>query len=251
MRPKFWFYPYSKASKSVWALVDVMPNSRIIKRQGSTYAYKRGDIIVNWGNYGLPAFGGPVLNSSAAVEIATSKMRTFDVLQAANVHIPEYTRDRATAQAWCRRHRVLGRDADRGSEGAGITVYEAGSEVGQHRFYVKYIPKAREFRVHVFGGQVIDVQEKLKKSGGKLAYVRNTANGYVFTRGGLTDNPPPPGVRELAISAVTALGLHFGGVDVGSHATLGAYVYEVNTAPGIEGTTVLKYKEALNALSSV
>lgn len=249
MRPKFWFYPYNRASKSVWNLVDVMPNSRIIKREGSTYVYRTGDRIINWGNYGIPSFGGPVLNVPSAVEVATSKLATFERLAfVGGIPIPKFTTNRATALTWVRKSRVLGRDIDRGSEGSGITVYEAGSELGSHRFYVKYQRKQREFRVHVFQSRVIDVQEKLHERGGTTSYVRNTANGYIFARGSLETNPCPDSVLAAGIAAVRALRLDFGGVDIGYHESDGAFVYEVNTAPGIEGTTVQKYKEAFDAL---
>jgi hypothetical protein len=48
---------------------------------------------------------------------------------------------------------------------------------------------------------------------------------------------------------VHALGLDFGGVDVGYHAPTGTCaVYEVNTAPGQEGSTPLYYLEGFKKL---
>jgi len=49
----------------------------------------------------------------------------------------------------------------------------------------------------------------------------------------------------VALAAVSALGLDFGAVDIiyNEHENQ-YYVLEVNTAPGLEGTTVEKYAEA-------
>lgn len=244
MRPNIWFYPYSRKSKSVWNMVGEM-DAMLIKRENSKYVNRASDLVVNWGCYGVPSYHR-VLNSNQAVEIATSKLATYEVLRRTKVAVPDWTTYRGRAQQWANDgNRVLGRDQDRGSEGSGITIYEAGSSVGQHRFYCKYVRKEREFRVHVFQGRVIDMQEKLKRSGGSLAYVRNTANGYIFGRQGLSDNPCPVEVTDLAVRAVKELGLDFGGVDVGYSQRFGVFVYEVNTAPGIDGTTVTKYVEAI------
>jgi glutathione synthase/RimK-type ligase-like ATP-grasp enzyme len=46
--------------------------------------------------------------------------------------------------------------------------------------------------------------------------------------------------------AVAALGLDFGAVDIGwNRSTRRATVYEVNTAPYVEGTTAKMYAEAI------
>lgn len=112
--------------------------------------------------------------------------------------------------------------------------------------YTKYVKKADEYRVHVFGGEVLDVQQKRKRQevpNDEVDYqIRNLAGGWVFCR----DNVDcPDSVRELAVSAVRALGLDFGAVDIGfnRHDGIG-YVFEVNTAPGVEGTTLDKYYAA-------
>ena len=50
----------------------------------------------------------------------------------------------------------------------------------------------------------------------------------------------------LAISAVDSLGLDFGAVDIiWNESEDQYYVLEVNTAPGVEGTTLQKYTEAI------
>ena len=113
--------------------------------------------------------------------------------------------------------------------------------------YTKYIKKADEYRIHVFDGRVIDVQQKRKRRSipnEEIDYqIRNTAGGWVYCR----DNVDcPTSCNDLAIRAVAALGLDFGAVDIGyNRHDKSPCVYEVNTAPGLEGTTLTKYREAI------
>ncbi len=113
--------------------------------------------------------------------------------------------------------------------------------------YTKYVKKADEYRVHVFDGEVIDIQQKRRRqelSRHEVDFqIRNTDSGWVFCR---DDVDCPDGVRSTAVSAVSALRLDFGAVDIGYNRHQGAAtVYEVNTAPGLEGTTLEKYRAAL------
>ena len=118
--------------------------------------------------------------------------------------------------------------------------------------YVKYIPKKSEWRVHVFRGEVVDVQRKARRRevpDDKINWlIRNHDNGFVFARGeerGEIAN----GVEEQALAAVAASGLDFGAVDViYNEARDMAYVLEINTAPGIEGSTLDGYVERFNTL---
>lgn len=249
-RPNIWFFPYRRGSGSVLNLVEELENSRIIRRENSTYFPRQGDKIINWGSYNLPLWilelsriGARLINRPEAVEIATSKMRTFDVLERTQgVIIPEWTRDLGVAQNW--EGRVLGRSIDRGSEGVGITVYDSGRNVlAGHTFYTRYFKKADEYRVHVFNNEILDVQRKLRTRGVEAHPIRNTANGYIFAREGVV---LPDGVGAMCIAACRALGLNFGAVDVGYNRHYSrACIFEVNTAPGLEGTTVRRYAEAI------
>ena len=56
-------------------------------------------------------------------------------------------------------------------------------------------------------------------------------------------------VKEQALKAIQALGLDFGAVDVGYNTRENkAYVYEVNSAPGLQGTTLTAYTNAFKEL---
>jgi glutathione synthase/RimK-type ligase-like ATP-grasp enzyme len=78
--------------------------------------------------------------------------------------------------------------------------------------------------------------------------VRTAENGWVFCRNNI--RTPQAETVNLCIKAVAELGLDFGGVDCCETDFGTAVVFEVNTAPAIEGTTVRHYvdffKEYLN-----
>lgn len=77
--------------------------------------------------------------------------------------------------------------------------------------------------------------------------IRNHANGFVFCRDNIIE---PSDLRDVAIQAVTALGLDFGAVDViwNEHYNK-CYALEVNTAPGLEGTTLERYTNKIKELA--
>lgn len=132
------------------------------------------------------------------------------------------------------------------SEGRGINIVNKEDCTERAPLYTEYIPKKTEYRVHVWDGKVIDVQEKRRRRGGdgeKEYQVRNTANGYVFCR---ADVAPPDDCRSVALSAVLSLGRAYGAADIIYNEKRDkCYVLEVNSRPGMQGTTVKKYADAI------
>ena len=249
-RPKFWFYPWRGGGAQALALAEAL-DGRVIKRINSAYSYKPGDIIVNWGNHVAPQnlIGVPVLNRFDRV--GHGKRENWKTLAEAGIKVPTWTTDRETAKGWnCR---IVARDTDHGMGGQGVTVYQSGSEVGQHRYYTKYVKKEREFRFHVFQGRIIFVQEKLRKKDAENVdrYVRSHARGWCFAFKHLVEFPPAAGGGEVAIASVSVLGLDFGAVDCGWSARSGFTVFEVNSAPGIENTSLQSYVDTLKGLNHV
>lgn len=113
--------------------------------------------------------------------------------------------------------------------------------------YVAYIPKKAEYRVHVFGNRVIDIQQKKRRSGelpeNRNSRVRNLVNGYVYCRDGIT---PPDGIADIAIRAVAACNYQYGAVDIiYNEKNNQCFVLEVNSRPGLLGTTLVNYANAL------
>ena len=110
--------------------------------------------------------------------------------------------------------------------------------------FVKYVPKKQEYRIHVCGGEAVDIQRKARRKDVEDDAInwkiRNHDNGFIFARN--EDGITPPDVIKQAVDAVKVLGLDFGAVDViFNDKEQKAYVLEVNTAPGLAGETLQGY----------
>jgi len=142
--------------------------------------------------------------------------------------------------------RIVCRSLLNSSSGKGITIIERGQDLPNVPLYTEYIPKKKEFRVHVYNNRVIDFAEKRKRrghEGDRDTQVRNLANGYVFCR---DDIVLPSDVLDLAVAAVNAIGRTQGAVDIIWNEKLNkSFVLEVNSNPGMEGTTLKKYVAAI------
>jgi glutathione synthase/RimK-type ligase-like ATP-grasp enzyme len=243
--------PYKAGSKSARELVNQLSPKAIMKKQ-RTPVKGRKKLLLNWG-HSNPAFsltGVTVLNAPSAVAIASNKLSAFRVLQSAGVRIPEFTNDINVAKGWIEDERiVLCRTLLRANSGRGIFVAKTTDQLVSAPMYVKYIRKEKEYRLHVFKGQVIDAVEKRRRSGfganpAYNKYIRSYEQGWVMTRDGISVSDD---VKAEAIKAVAALGLDFGAVDVVINRDDEPVVLEVNTAPGIQGTTLQSYKRAVES----
>lgn len=218
---------------------------------------KGGRVLVNWGRTDGRVAGLRVINSPDAVFKAQNKLETYKVFKRADIPHPDWTVDVQTVLDWLRSDKtVLARSILRGSKGAGIvlirnsrpSVQQRVSDIPRAPLYVTYRPKRREYRIHVMSAEVIGVQQKRKRrevNNDDVDYqIRNYDNGWVYCREEL--EAPRDATCEAAVKAVKALGLDFGAVDVGENDKQGTCcVYEVNTAPGLEGTTLTEYAEAI------
>lgn len=111
------------------------------------------------------------------------------------------------------------------------------------QFYTKYIPNTREYRIHVFGDQILGVMGKyldFPEMAGD-GYIKNMSHGYRFRT---PSKELKPDRKEAAIAAVKALGLDFGAVDLIVGDDGKTYVLEVNTAPALAPLTFEKYVAA-------
>jgi hypothetical protein len=140
-----------------------------------------------------------------------------------------------------------------GHSGNGIVIIEPDGHLINAPLYTKATKHKYEFRVHVFKGKVIDVQQKKRRIDyrGPNTGIRNHSNGYIYAR---VDIDVPEILLSSSIQAVNLLGLDFGAVDVGyRERDSRVFIFEINTAPGLVGTTLNKYvntfKEYLNCLN--
>ena len=247
LQPKI--YPYSLTSISAKTLSQQLGGLRI--RQLGQYSPKRNHIIINWGNSHYPSWNNriqsPLINCTTSVQIACNKLLTFIKLKEANVPTPEWTTVIEQAQHWFNeRHTVFARTRLSGHSGQGIHVFKPEEHYNIHisaPLYTKYTKCKYEYRVHVMNGQIIDFVMKKKRSGIESnPYIRSHAHGWVFTREHIE---LPACVKTASLEAINALGLDFGAVDIGYRERDNTcFVYEINTAPALEGTTLSRYVQA-------
>lgn len=174
-----------------------------------------------------------------------NKIQQFRRFTDAGISCPAWTTD-ASRISELDAKTVFARTLINATNGRGIVEFDVGTgEVPRAALYTAYVPKKAEYRFHVFGGSVIDVQEKRKKKGveERNTRIRNVNNGYVYCR----DNVQPPvGAADLAVRAVAALGYQYGAVDLIYNEKRGqCYVLEVNSRPGLMGSTLENYANAL------
>lgn len=242
-------FPYNPGSQSARALANALGTIRV--RENGRYRIRPNDLVINWGNSErprwMPIATEQVLNKPVFVASAINKRMTFLLLEGHEVPIPDWTDAYPLArQKFTDRQLVVGRATISGHSGRGITIGTVANLPQNLPLYVEYIKKKKEFRVHVFNGQVIDVQEKRKMrnfDGEINTQIRSHANGWVFCRDNIVE---PRNLRDIAVRAVAACDLYFGAVDIiWNERTDSCYVLEINTAPGLEGTTLINYVNAI------
>lgn len=252
MTCKLWVYSGTRPSNSAKDLAKQPGFLRL--RPERLHKVKKEDKVINWGV--SSAVGVTVhFNTPHSIKRASDKLQSFYALEAAKVPTVEFTEDVHDALAWCQGGATLVvRNKLTGHSGDGIVILEKGtikslSDIMKHEapLYTKYLFKDQEYRVHVVGGKVVDTQQKIRdpKQEPKTWKVRSHANGFLFARNNIVPNEAR---NSVAIKACQAIGLDFGAVDI-VEKNGAFYVLEVNTAPGLEGQTVLNYAKALRDMA--
>ena len=243
--------PYKMGSSACKALKEALVEAGVRcfrKNTTDTFYPREDDLLIYYGGTGyLPNPMRRHCSLNEKRDNAQNKLKALRVLKDANLSTVEWTTDKAVAATW---PQVVARATLTGHSGQGITVHNQGEELPNVPLYTKYQKKTFECRIHVMNGSVIDGQIKKKRQGVEDAntLVRNVHTGWVYCREGYT---PDEQAKSLAIQAVAALGLDFGAVDLIFNQHYNQYyILEVNTAPGLEGTTLANYVKGIqNALS--
>lgn len=251
--------PYKAGSESAKSLADALGITKL-RQEGSRWTGRAGDILVNWGTSRNthPAFAGAarVLNRPEAVANAANKLTAFQKFADHGVKTPKFTTEFGEAMRWLEDGGTLVQRAKlNGHSGEGITIItpkdyvEGRAQIERVPLYTNYIKKSDEYRIHVFDGEPFFIQRKARKvdvPDDEVNWqVRNHANGFIYAHQGVE---VPDEAKTLAVEAVKALDLDFGAVDLLLTKSGRWYVLEVNTACGLEGTTLEKYAEQLRKL---
>lgn len=244
-------YPYKMSSQSARKLAQSLECKRVFPDRN--FRPRHNHLVINWGSTTIPAwYRTPgywyILNKPDCVALATNKRNTFDKFILKEVSHPEWSDCKDWAASTIEEgHKVFCRTSLTSHSGNGIIIAETTDQLVDAPLYVKAIKKDKEYRVHVFQNQIIDFQQKKKKHNfdGGISGIRNHTNGWVYAR---SDVELPEAVANESIKAVQALGLDFGAVDVCTDRKDKVFIFEINTAPGLHGTTLQKYTEAFRSL---
>lgn len=250
-------FPWRTPSNSATSLRDAFRemghDALLIRRENSRYRPHETDVIINWGSgSSFPGSDGTqvdkVFNPPSAVAVAGNKRDTLVRLRDQGVSTVDFTTSKTVAQEWAQPgKRVFCRTRLRSSQGAGITIATGPGSVVDAPLYT-FGETGKEYRVHVMidrdgNPQTVKVQKRWKEVDDYP--IRNHPNGYTFITGGFRR---PHHIRDLAASAIQALDLDFGSVDiinaVQPDGTRVLKVLEVNTASGLEGSSPREMAEA-------
>lgn len=243
--------PYKMASVSAKALSKALGVKRI-KHEGKNIVM-RGSLI-NWGSSSFPPRivcdpNLKIFNAPANIAKASNKLQAFKTLEG-HVPIPSYTEASGEALGWLGEGVVVCRTILNGHSGNGIVLASTQEELVAAPLYTKYIKKDHEYRLHVFQNECFFVQRKARKLDVPDEQVdwqiRNHANGFIYANKYIE---VPELFKEIAVKAIKVLNLDFGAVDLIVTKTGDPYVLEVNTAPGLSGTTLDKYCEQFSKIA--
>ncbi|MGD9161258.1 MAG: hypothetical protein PVG39_22790 [Desulfobacteraceae bacterium] len=163
------------------------------------------------------------------------------------------------------------------------TIDALNNILGKKGYFQNCIDIQTEYRLHIVNGKLIYAQKKVPRDNMKQAYVedqsdkikrmakkkgkkldedtlkaildyqgskikapdmviKSNTRGYKFSR--IKPENVNQALLDEAIKSVEAIGLQFGAVDCALDANGKAWIIEVNTGPGLSGTSFKKYVEA-------
>ena len=247
--------PYKIGSQSAKRIKDgiVAAGHRCVRVRpdSTTYRPRPTDKIIYYGGSTFNFHSNKIINRNRG--LANNKLYTLQKLQEVGLSTVEWTIDKDIAYSWYREgYTIINRQTLTGHSGEGIVVQVPKPEGifywAHTPLFTKYLKKTYECRVHVFQGRVIDAQIKRKKvtdipeENETNTLIRNIHTGWVYCR---EEFQLPTIARNLSIQAVQAVGLDFGAVDLIYNKHYNKFfILEINTAPGLDGTTLSNYIQA-------
>jgi glutathione synthase/RimK-type ligase-like ATP-grasp enzyme len=256
-------------------------------------------IVIGWGtktkkDVELPA-GSSVLNHPNNIRRNRNKLTTLEVLKGADVAVADFVPAENVMAELGKKVSlpVVGRTKyHQGGKGFWLCltkthVTNAINEGAQ--YFQNYIDIVDEYRLHIFKGELLRAQKKVKRDNMEEAYVEQHAakikdyatkgdvqideNTLKYALGRVAKEHkqadmivrsnrrgwkfanvknPKKALVDVSVAALNAIGLEFGAVDCCLDGDGNAWIIEINSGPGLEGNTFKAYTEAFeDALSSI
>jgi len=211
---------------------------------------KRNDYkLIRWGCTDAVRFApSECLNSKEALVNSINKKKALVLMKDVGILTPTMFTDKTAINTFP----VVGRTTHHQS-GTGFKFISSRSELascGTFDYYLQFIQVKNEYRVHIFKDGVLAISRKRESTDytGERNYIcRNLDGGWYYSL--CETGQVAQDIKDASIAAVTALGLDFGAVDIARSEDGKLYIFEVNSAPGLDpnGTIKDKYVEAFNA----
>lgn len=252
MPTKYFILPYKMTSESAKDLGRELNATRVYPDRN--YRGRAHHILINWGYSGKPSVPvnncKEILNKFESVKYVTDKLKFFQYNSTARKVQALFNKQQVLTTMRRSDKKFFCRTIINGKGGEGIVLAKTPDEVVDAPLYTEgIIGGTREYRIHIFKNKVFHIQQKRKMTTEKLrelgithqSLIRNYNNGYTFT---ITDIvPPSEDTIKQALQVIQDYELDFGAVDIIESKAGAGYVLEINSAPGLEGTTLAKYTE--------
>lgn len=216
--------------------------------------------LIRWGSSAYPELdeiASNVINRAVAVSLAANKFLSLEALSGSEIPVPKQIKLSSLQDQTLQAIAALGLNLpvlarqESHTRGRDILLCLQNKDISRairwgKTHITEYIPTKEEYRVHVFGGQVIKVSRKVLMSReAYVPYLRNDDNNHTYrnTRIKITDNQ-----KQVAIDAVNALGLDFGAVDMVISDNDSPFVLEVNTGPSLIDSGIEIYSNKIREI---
>ena len=212
----------------------IWPTTRLLREKLECKAglrltrIRKRRLVINWGR--VFDFEGcdKVLNRN----IVTNKYDEIERFKENDVNAPKIVRDiRMNLDMFP----ILGRKYHH-KQGKDIVKYDILEEyenrTQSHDYYIQFIQKKGEYRVHVLGDEVGCITKKKRMEGENDETVWSKDKGWKQIRY-RAEGRYYSGLSDIGLRAVRALGYDFGAVDIIIGRDDKMYALEVNSAPGL------------------
>jgi len=261
-------YPYKMGSVSATLLAKALGTKKVYP--DGNYKLKAEHIIINWGNTNIPNWFNSklynekrILNHPEKVAIFADKIKTFrftEELHKAEIYkhflkgiegVPPACLEEFNFPIYCR-------TKTKSHSGNGIVIANNIEEVVKAPLYIEGIKLHKEYRLHFFKYnnkiELFHIQQKRKMTTERLKeenielnrLIRSRQNGWIYS----IENIDPINETTLLETKILAriIPLNFFAMDININKEGFWHLIEVNTAPGLEGTTLNKYVEQFTRL---
>lgn len=128
------------------------------------------------------------------------------------------------------------------------TTLEEDKEKYSKLYHVPFIKTDQEFGIHIVNGNVVRLFKKLPVNDSSHPFIRSQYKGYRYSIvSDLKNNFKV--AQSISIELLKKLGLNFGRIDMGySSKRKTYYIFEVNTAPGLNNNSAEIYAAYLREL---